>query len=110
MSDLFSRVMEKGDTIAEAQAACVKIKEKFPYLHDILAGFRGTNGKSDRNPGSVRIFTNGGEIKAEVTGREWVMRGYLILPEKNLSFEAIEAELAAGKIGWATNTERKLPY
>jgi len=110
MSDLFSRAMEKSDGIAEAQKACSKIKEKFPYLHDILAGFRGTNGKSDRNPGSVRIFSNGGELKAEVTGKEWVMRGYLLLPEGNLSFENIEAELAAGKIGWSANTERKIPY
>jgi hypothetical protein len=115
MSDLFRRAMERGDAYAEAGKAVSEIKSRFPYLHDLLAGCRKTGDGVDRLPGSLRIFCNGGEIKGEVTGPEWIMRGYLIVPQGVLSFEAIESELAAGRIGWSVKTERldpktKVPY
>lgn len=110
MSDLFARAMSKADAFAEAKAAIGWMRETYPFLHDILAGCRGSNGGVDRSPGSVRLFTNGGELKAEVTGMEWVMRGYLVIPKGDLTMALIEKELAEGRIGWSAKTERKPTY
>lgn len=115
MSDLFSRAMSKGDPYEEASKAVSELKSAFPYLHDVLAGSKANGSGVDRLPGSLRLFTNGGELKAEITGQEWIMRGYLLIPKGLLTFEAIEAELAAGRIGWTVKTERldgskKVPY
>lgn len=115
MSDLFARAMSKGDPHEEAEKAIGWMKSTLPYLHDVLAGCRPTPTTPARLPGSVRLFSNGGELKAEVTGAEWVMRGYLLIPHGILTVEAIEGELAAGRIGWSAKTERLnsktgLPY
>lgn len=109
MSDLFGRAMVKGDPYAEAKKAVGHLKDRFPMIHDVLAGYSASNGVVNRMPGSIRIFTNGGFLKAEVTGQEWLMKGYLVLPHGLLSFEEIETELAAGNIGWSAKTERVNP-
>jgi len=115
MSDLFARAMMKGDPFAEAKKAVGHLKERFPMIHDVLAGYTASNGVVDRMPGSIRLFTNGGALKVEVTGQDWLMKGYLVIPQGLLTFEAIEAELAAGNIGWTAkheqpNSKTKPPY
>lgn len=105
MSDLFSRAMEKEDSFEQAAMAVKGIKKQFPYLHDVLAGARANGSGVDRSPGSLRLFTNAGTLKAEISGREWIMRGYLVLPEGVLSIEAIEETLKSGKIGWSVASE-----
>jgi hypothetical protein len=110
MADLFARAMSKGDTYEEAAKACDWLKEGYPYLHDVLCGHKPSKDGVPRLPGSVRIFTNGGELKCEITGQEWLMRGYLVLPPGVLTIEAIEDQLKSGQIGWAVKTERKASY
>jgi hypothetical protein len=110
MSDLFARAMTKGDVFVEASNAVGWMKDVYPFLHQVLAGNHGSNGAVDRHPGSVRLFTNGGELKAEVTGMDWVMRGYLVIPKGFLTVELIEKELAEGRVGWSAKTERKPTY
>lgn len=105
MSDLFSRAMEKEDTFEQAELAVRTIKSQFPYLHDVLAGSRANGSGVARAPGSLRLFTNAGALKAEISGRDWIMRGYLVLPEGVLSIEAIEETLKSGKIGWSVASE-----
>lgn len=107
MGDLFRRATEKGDIFEEAEMAVRTLKTEFPHLHDLLCGKKGNGTTADRLPGSLRLFTNGGELKAEITGPEWVMKGYLIVPKEDMSFRAIEEQLSSGKIGWSVKTDRK---
>jgi len=106
MSDLFARAMTKGDPWEESRKAVGWMRETYPFLHDVLVGSPPSVTLAQRLPGSVRMFTNGGELKAEITGAEWVMRGYLVLPRGVLTIEAIEKELSEGKIGWSAKTEQ----
>lgn len=110
MGSLFDKAMGGGDLYEEAYKVCTKFREEFPQLADIIGGSKGKSGVVDRSPGSVRLFANGGELKAEITGTEWVMRGYLVIPQGVPCFISIEKELAAGRIGWGTKTERKNRY
>lgn len=115
MSGFLERAMLKRDSFVEGRQACLWFRESHPALYEVLAGQDGKDGGTARMPGGVRLFSNNGELKAEITGQDWVMRGYLIVPKGLLTFEALEAELAAGRIGWSpkseqTSTSRKAPY
>lgn len=106
MSDLLSRAMSKGDPWDEASKAVGWLKENFPFLHQVLAGQREKEKVVAALPGSVRLFSNGGELKAEITGPEWVMKGYLVLPKEVTILENLEKELADGRIGWTVKTDK----
>ena len=115
MPDMFSRAMSKDDPFDQARAAIEWMKLVYPCLHDVLAGYRSNGTGIDRLPGSLRLFTNGGELKAELTGPDWLMRGYLVVPKGLLTIEAIEEEIKAQRIGWSVKTERtdnlkRVPY
>lgn len=106
MSDLLSRAMAKVDPWDEADKAISWLKSEFPHLHQLLAGRREKEKEVAVLPGSVRLFSNGGEFKAEFTGPEWIMKGYLVLPKDFNVIENMEKELAAGKIGWSVKGEK----
>lgn len=106
MSDLLSRAMSSADPWDEAAKAISWLETPFPNLHSLLAGRREKDKVMAVLPGSVRLFSNGGELKAEFTGPEWIMKGYLVLPKEVTVLESIEIELAAGRIGWSVKGER----
>lgn len=115
MSDLLTRAMSSADPWDEAAKAISWLEKPFPNLHSLLAGRREKDKVMAVLPGSVRLFSNGGELKAEFTGPEWIMKGYLVLPKEVTILESIETELSEGRIGWSvkgerTNNSQKTPY
>lgn len=115
MSDLLNRAMSSADPWQEAAKAISWLEREFPNLHTLMSGRPEKEKQVAVLPGSVRLFTNGGELKAEFTGPEWIMKGYLVLPKEVTILENMEKELAAGRIGWSVKGERpnsssKTPY
>lgn len=107
MSDMFTRAMAETDPWKDAEKGAGFLVKQFPMIAQILLGDPPTKEKTGRLPGSVRLFTNAGEIKACIQGREWLFDGYVLLPKEPNLLEALELELDAGRIGWSKSSEQK---
>lgn len=107
MADFLSRATVKGDPWTEAETAVKHLIGNYPCLYKVLVGDRPSAADLGRLPGSVRLFTNGGEFKAVIQGREWLFDGYLIIPKEDNIVQGIEEELKAGRIGWSVASEQK---
>ena len=107
MGSFLDRATQAGDQYGDALKACEPYLSKYPCLHAILAGEKPTPTNPGREPGSVRIFTNGGEMRASIGGKNWLYTGYLELPQRVMTLADIEDALKAEKIGWKLVDVRK---
>jgi len=107
MADFLSQATVKGDPWVEARQCCAGIKDLFPCLYDVLVGSPPNGAGISRFPGSVRLFTNAGELKACLSGKEWLYDGYVVIPQGDTVLEGLEKQLKAGKIGWSPAREQK---
>jgi len=110
MSSILDRVNMKDDPWEGAQRACAWMKDDYPETYAVLTGRPKSKDSEGVLPGSIRLFTNGGELKAVIGGKEWLMDGYIVLAHGVTILAAIEAELQQGRIGWKATTERKPSY
>jgi len=108
MSNLFDEAMSDADIYAEARASVEHLRELCPTLADLLGGTKGKSGVVDRSPGSVRLFSNGGRLKLEITGIDWVRKGYLLVPSEFKHFSHIESMLVNEKISWTKKAAQKV--
>lgn len=107
MASIFDEAMADGDMFEEARASVEHLRENCPLLADLLGGTKGKAGVVDRSPGSVRLFSNGGVLKMEISGIEWTRVGYLVVPKEIKHFSHTEALLESAKISWSKKRERK---
>jgi hypothetical protein len=105
MADFLGRATGKSDPWVEAKIAAEFIQAEFPYLYQVFIGSPPNAAGISRHPGSVRIFTNGNEMKAMLSGKEWENDGYLVIPKQVNLLEGIETALEAGLIGWSKSRE-----
>lgn len=115
MADFLSRATVKGDPWSEAEVAAKFLMGNYPCLYKVLVGDRPSGQDLGRLPGSVRLFTNGGEFKAVIQGKEWLFDGYLLVPKQDNIIAGIEEELKNGRIGWSVasgqaNSSKKPTY
>jgi len=106
--DFLSQATGSGDARAEAMAGVAPIAEKFPCIAKVLMGQWNTDGSVFRTPGAVRIFTNGGRIKVQLSGQDWNYHGYVTLPEGELSLDVLEKLLLECKVDWSKSKTEKL--
>lgn len=107
MSDLFQRATKATNVWQDARAAAGHLVDHFPLVSEVLLGSPAGDGSSGRLPGSIRVFTNGQELKACLSGREWLFDGYLVLPKEVDIITAMELELQAGRVGWSAASGQK---
>ena len=107
MSDFLSGAMGVDDIKADAITAIAPIANKFPLIAQLLMGKWSDDGDVIRTPGSIRVFINGGRIKLQLTGQDWIKTGYVTMPEGVLDFEVIENMLADGKVDWSRSKPPK---
>lgn len=110
MSGFLSQATVKGDPWLEAKAAAEPIRELFPCIYDTLIGSPPNGAGISRMPGSIRLFTNAGELKACLSGKDWLYDGYVVLPKDVAILQGLEEQLKAGKIGWSPAREQKDSY
>jgi hypothetical protein len=110
MSNFLSRAGVDGNEWEEAREAAAHLRETFPQLYALFTGNEPKGDIPGVAPGGVRIFTNGGQLKAMISGKNWLNVGYLDCGKELTSLADIEAALQSGAIGWKKATERTLPY
>lgn len=113
--DFLSRATGATDTFGDAREAAGYLQKPLPHIARILMGEPKVGADTARLPGSIRLFTNGTDLKACISGREWIFDGYVVLPKELDLLAALELELEAGRIGWSVvsvqkDTSRKAPY
>jgi len=110
MSSFLDRAITLGDEYEEAERAAKHLAEKFPCLCAVLTGIRPKGEAPGVSPGGIRIYTNGGQVKAMMSGKGWENLGYLDCGPTLTSLQDIEDALAQGKIGWKKATGQTIPY
>jgi len=110
MSKFLQNATSEGSCFDEARAAAEHLYKDFPAVYAILTGEPASTGFIGRLPGSIRLFTNGTELKAMLSGREWVKDGYIVVPKQVDIIGGIEEELQAGRIGWSAASGQKNSY
>lgn len=109
MPSIFDEAMGESDLFEEARRSVDHLRPDCPLLADLLGGTKATSTSVERSPGSIRLFSNGGVLKMEISGIDWTRKGYLIVPTEITRFSLTEALLESGKISWSKKTERVNP-
>jgi len=110
MAGFFERVKGTESNYEEAQEGAKRFEEHFPFIYGILAGQEGKNEEESRQPGSIRLFCNGGELKFHVSGRNWKQEAYGVVAQGLEPLVAVEQAIQAGNVGWKKVDDRKPTY
>lgn len=110
MAGFFDRVKGTETNFEEAQEGAERFKEQFPHIYAILTGLEGKTEEDSVQPGSIRLFCNGGELKFHVSGRNWKQEAYGLVAKGLEPIVAIEQALQAGQLSWKKITDRKITY
>lgn len=110
MSSFLDRAATAGDEYEEAEKAAAHLQAAFPCVYQVLTGVRPKGELPGVAPGGIRIYTNGGQVKAMISGKGWENIGYLDCGPTLTSFKEIEDAISQGKIGWKKATGQTIPY
>lgn len=112
---ILNQATGKADVWEDAKAATAELLDRFPNLVELLRGKPQKGDDPGVYPCSVRIFSNGKQLRAQISGKEWLWDFYVDIPSGVDVLEGLENQLKAGKFGKSASTEqknasRKLPY
>lgn len=95
------------DDRADRMEAIQPIAGDFPAIAELLLGSLDASGSVNRQPGSIRIFTNAGRIKVELNGQDWIRRGFMTMPQGQMDLRVIESMIQDGKVEWVKQKKQE---
>lgn len=110
MSSFLDNANAEVDLYDEAEKACKHLQESLPCLYAVLTGVRPQGAIPGVAPGGIRIYTNGGVLKAAISSSTWKKIGYLDCGKHLTSLVDIEAAIAEGSIAWNDPPKRNNSY
>jgi len=110
MSVFSRKVNDKSDEYEENRASIAVLMDEFPEICATLLGtpplFEGT----PVAPGTIRLFINGGRLKAMLSPKNSDLALYTTIQHPEHLLECLESNLQEGKYDWKKSSERTTPY
>jgi len=105
-----SKVNDKGDEYEENRAAIACWMDEFPEIAATLLGTPPLFGGTPVSPGTIRLFINGGRLKAMLSPKNSDLALYTTIDQPEHLLACLEQNLQEGKYDWKRSTERTTPY
>jgi hypothetical protein len=110
MSVFSRKVNDKSDEYEENRAAIAALMDEWPEICACLLGTPPLFEGSPVAPGTIRLFMNGGRLKAMLSPKNSELALYTTIAEPEHILACLEQNLQEGKYDWKRSTERTTPY
>jgi len=110
MGNFLERATQEGNRYEEARRAAAHLQEELPCLYSVLTGIEPKGETVGLLPGSVRIYTWGGQLRAMLSGEKWENLAYLDCGPHLRTLAQIDEAIRDGNMVWKKASDRKNSY